>query len=551
MPVLTLLQDLYNITRALADRQDSDSLLRTIVESAARLTDATHGKISLPVEGGLVTQAITPNQPDVVGLFTRWEDAQLAWQAFSSREYVIINDYANYPHRRPIYDYLKLRAIIEIPLIANDTCLGILALARIRPEYPFDQEDIFKGQLLAQLAALVLDQRNLYDIAIRRLDEHEKTENALRESEARYRTLVDSLAEGIVMQGRDGAILACNKSAETILGLTIDQMMGRTSIDPRWRAIHEDSSPFPGENHPAMVTLNTGKPLTDVVMGVHKPSGELTWISINSRPMFRESEGMPYAVIASFIDITKRKEIERRTLQLEVERQRSLLLASFIQDASHEFRTPLSIIQTSLYLLNKSSDPQKRAQKSRSIEAQVRLIKQLVEMLVLQVRLESGQWSDIRIGLNLGDILTEVITSLNDDLSAHHHLLHFNTPKPEEIPVIVADKFMLETAFRFILENAIRYTPDGGNITIQLRQTSTHHEIDIQDNGVGIPEDVLPLIFHRFYRRDVAHTTPGFGLGLSIAKRIVEEHGGFITVHSEVGVGTTFTVGLRHTPNPA
>jgi diguanylate cyclase (GGDEF)-like protein/PAS domain S-box-containing protein len=137
-----------------------------------------------------------------------------------------------------------------------------------------------------------------------------QAEAVLRESEERYRSLVTALAEGIVLQGADGVVQASNERAEEILGLSMDQLQGRTSIDPRWRSIHEDGSPFPGEEHPAMVALRTGRPCRNVVMGVHKPSGELTWISINSQPMVRPGEDKPYAVVSSFADITERKHME-------------------------------------------------------------------------------------------------------------------------------------------------------------------------------------------------------------------------------------------------
>lgn len=147
-------------------------------------------------------------------------------------------------------------------------------------------------------------------LSYRDVTEQRRAEAVLRESEERYRSLVTALAEGIVLQGADGVVQASNERAEEILGLNMGQLQGLTSIDPRWRSIHEDGSPMPGEDHPAMVALRTGQPCRNVVMGVHKPSGELTWISINSQPMFRPGEDKPYAVVTSFADITDRKHIE-------------------------------------------------------------------------------------------------------------------------------------------------------------------------------------------------------------------------------------------------
>src|SRR6266705_1616415 len=135
-------------------------------------------------------------------------------------------------------------------------------------------------------------------------------EEALQASEQRYGSVVAALAEGIVFMDADGQLRASNASAERILGLTAEQIGGRTTFDPRWRAIHEDGSPFPGDTHPITVSLRTGQPCSNVIMGVHKPSGELTWISINSQPLFRRGERTPYAAVASFFDVTERKQAE-------------------------------------------------------------------------------------------------------------------------------------------------------------------------------------------------------------------------------------------------
>ncbi|MBE9561857.1 MAG: PAS domain S-box protein, partial [Proteobacteria bacterium] len=123
--------------------------------------------------------------------------------------------------------------------------------------------------------------------------------------------MISVLQEGVVLQYANGTIGACNASAEHILGLAADQMMGWVLIDPDWRLIHEDDSPFPTETHPAICTLRTGQSYTDVVMGIVKSDESIIWIRLNSYPLWRNDVTTPYAVVISFSDITRYKETEQ------------------------------------------------------------------------------------------------------------------------------------------------------------------------------------------------------------------------------------------------
>lgn len=154
-------------------------------------------------------------------------------------------------------------------------------------------------------------------VVLTALDAEDALRAAVRESETRFRTVIESMSEGVVVQRQGGAIVSCNPAAERILGLTRDQLEGRTSIDPRWRAVHADGSPFPGETHPAMVTLATGQPQYGVMMGVHTPDGRLRWLSVNSVSV-GEGTGPPAAVVATFLDVTESRmqaEVVRDTVR--------------------------------------------------------------------------------------------------------------------------------------------------------------------------------------------------------------------------------------------
>jgi PAS domain S-box-containing protein len=133
----------------------------------------------------------------------------------------------------------------------------------------------------------------------------------------RYQYAFDAIPLGVVLQDPDGTISAANPAAEKILGLSLDQLQGRTSFDPRWHSIHEDGSDFPGQDHPAMITLRTGQPVRDVVMGVFNPqTNKINWININAVVLSNQPNPPPYPVMTTFEDITERMQADQQVRQL-------------------------------------------------------------------------------------------------------------------------------------------------------------------------------------------------------------------------------------------
>ncbi|MEG4488160.1 diguanylate cyclase domain-containing protein [Microcoleus sp. D2_18a_B4] len=197
---------------------------------------------------------------------------------------------------------IGIRSLVVVPLFYQDDRVGVLKVVSGTP-CAFTESDIHTLQLMAGFLAGSLHLASEFDAKNILLSQ-------LQESEERYRSVITSMTEGVVLQLADGQITTCNASAGRILGLSPEQMMGRTSIDLDWRTVQEDGSPFPCQQHPAMITLRTGKPVSNVVMGIHKSDKTLTWISINSQPLFQMNQSQPYAVVTTFADITERKRAE-------------------------------------------------------------------------------------------------------------------------------------------------------------------------------------------------------------------------------------------------
>lgn len=207
-----------------------------------------------------------------------------------------------------------IKSLMQIALVT----LFLMAIYQAVKDELFPNETLLQSHIITTIfttilatvvAYFVLRERDeLFQRATEEIAERKRSEEALKQSEEKYRTLFETMTQGVVYQDANGKIISANPAAERLLGLTLDQMQARTSTDPRWRSIHEDGSPFPGETHPAMVALRTGEEVRNVVMGVFDPKeNRYRWININAAPQFRPGEGRPYQVYATFDDITERK----------------------------------------------------------------------------------------------------------------------------------------------------------------------------------------------------------------------------------------------------
>jgi PAS domain S-box-containing protein len=199
--------------------------------------------------------------------------------------------------------------------IAEATLLASQDLLRVS----FENRYLHRDGSWVHLSWAATSQSGTVFAVARNVTLERQREEALRIQEAHLRALFDSLVAGVVVQNKQGKITRCNPSAERILGLTWDQLQGRTSIDPRWRTVRQDGEPFPGDEHPAMISLRTGKPVRDMVMGIYQPSGEFRWILINAQP-FQAGDGPDAdAVVTTFHDITDRisQESSRRAELLD------------------------------------------------------------------------------------------------------------------------------------------------------------------------------------------------------------------------------------------
>jgi PAS domain S-box-containing protein len=237
-------------------------------------------------------------------------------------------------------------------------------------------------------------------------------------------------------------------------------------------------------------------------------------------------------------DITDRKQAAEAAMQLAIERERVHILSEFVRDASHEFRTPLSIIHTRLYLMEKILDPQKHLEYIAGIKEQAERILTLVESLITMSRLDSvAKMHFERVNLNQ---LLGMMHATTREAAARKDLTFTLELAPEAL-YMQGEADELKVALNAIFDNAITYTPPGGRISVRsYRRDDDEIAVDVRDTGVGISSVEMGHIFERFYRVDQAHSKRGFGLGLPIARKIVDMHGGRIEVESQPEQGSVF-----------
>lgn len=282
----------------------------------------------------------------------------------------------------------------------------------------------------------------------------------------------------------------------------------------------------------------------DWVSTSHAP-GE-TSIEIGGQPRYYERlisplvdrRGREQGKVVMLHDITRRKQAQQRDLEIKLEKERLRLLTAFIQNASHEFKTPLAVINSTAHLMMRLDDPGKRSSKVAVIEQQVRRISRLVDMLLLMTRLESEE-NLARESVDLNAVLAEVCADL---LAKGGSGPSIRCQQQPDLPRVAGSAEYLTEAVKQILDNAYRFTPPDGKVVVETGIMGGCVWLDVRDSGPGIPAEILPHIFETFWRQDEAHTTPGFGLGLSIAQKIIQMHGGDISVESTAGQGSAFHI---------
>ncbi|MEK7601484.1 MAG: sensor histidine kinase [Patescibacteria group bacterium] len=243
--------------------------------------------------------------------------------------------------------------------------------------------------------------------------------------------------------------------------------------------------------------------------------------------------------------------LEKNTRLQELDKIKS----EFISVAAHQLRTPLSAIKWTLGILideqSQNLTPQQRSLLMKGFESNERMLKLINEMLVV-TRIESGKIRLAFAPIHIEDLIESTVLDFASQAHVRKIALTFDPPK-ERLPFISADSEQIRNVIQNLIENSAQYTLEGGSIRLSASATDHMVKVNVTDTGIGIPQRQQSSIFNKFFRADNAarQQTDGSGLGLFIAKSIVEKHGGRLTFESEEGKGTTFTFTIPVSTNPA
>ncbi|KPV50667.1 hypothetical protein SE17_25565, partial [Kouleothrix aurantiaca] len=286
---------------------------------------------------------------------------------------------------------------------------------------------------------------------------------------------------------------------------------------------------------------------------VHWPDGSMHFIRVTCQPV-RSSDGVPYGLVGVTLDNTETRELLRREQQALAETQQALRLRDeFLSVASHELKTPLTSMLGNAQLLQRRLNRENvnvspaNTKALNVLVSQARRLERMINDLLDITRIAKGRLSIDAQHFDIARLANQVVEEVQPTL----YLAHVVVADIRTAPVlIVGDPLRLEQVLQNLIQNAIKYSPNGGRIEVRVEARSGQAHISVSDQGIGIPEAAQPLLFSQFYRASNVRQQQisGMGIGLYVVKEIISMHNGTVSVESREGQGSTFIINLPLSP---
>jgi len=501
------LQVLSEIGREMTSTLDLEVALENAMRHTQRLLQAEACVLFLLDQAGeeLVLKASGGGQLRIRGVAIRLEEGIAGWVA-RNRKPLIVNDVRSNPLYHSAIDGqtgLLTTSVLCVPLETRGEALGVIEAIN-HPRGAFTESDQRVLENVASWAGIAVDNANLF----RRVAEERSRLEA---------TLVET-ADAVVLTDRTGKTILVNKAA--------------------------------GQAFRINVELATGRPAQEIFVG--HPLGDLLTRDDITLPTTMEittpTDRVLYATISEVTDVGRVAVMQDITALKQIDRMRSQLLGT----AAHDLKNPLNAIRLGADLIHDAplSDQQRKAlsMMQRATDSMTHLITGLLET----IRVEST--SNITLEpCQINDLIRHAIEDLRPLAEKRNQTVDYRPP--EESLLIMGDPSRLTSVMSNLLSNAIKFTPASGRIRVSARWDDDEVVVSVNDNGPGIPEDEIPRVFEHLFRGrqavlDPSNPIEGTGLGLALAKTVIEQHGGRIWVNSQEGKGSTFYFSLPREPTP-
>ncbi|HET8529246.1 MAG TPA: GAF domain-containing protein [Gaiellaceae bacterium] len=499
-----LAQQLTRTGRLLTTELDPAAVLDEVVQQAPELVQADACAIRVLEDDELVVHAAAGEGADAA-LGVRTPAAErLSGDVVQSRAPVALEHAANDSRLVDADPMLAAghTAYLGVPLAGPEGApLGVLAVYSREPR-AWREEEVGAMQALAASTSAAMSNAELY-------------QRVALEKERSFAILAN-IADGIVAVDREGKVVLWNHAAEQITGVPAEDALGRTPADVLQRTLDSGSDTPVGDR------------LVSVIRG-----REEVWLSVTEAVM-RDPAGVVAGRIFAFRDISSDRLVEQ-------------MKSDFVSTVSHELRTPLTSIYGFAETLLRQDvlfGEEERRTFLGYIASESQRLTGIVDALLNVARLDTG---DLQVNLgptDVRDVVRELVETARTAGSNGHT---FVVDLPDEPLAATADREKLRQVFQILLDNAIRYSPEGGTVTVGVEFRDGIVEVSVADDGIGIPQADQEQIFRKFYRGADADSRVGqggTGLGLFIARGLVTAMGGRIWVESREGEGSTFAFEL-------
>ncbi|NMH68972.1 response regulator [Bacillus sp. RO3] len=500
------LQHRNEFIHGISNSLNKQEVLDSIVESMCHVMDASRGMIVLMDDEkshsafGISEQG---TQQFISYLFNGLHQRLFTGKKPFSIKRELIDSEKGY-HQETLYCYDLFIPIVSI----ENEIEAIMVLSRFGEDYSEEEQEVYDS--LAKQISLSLQKIYLFE-------ESEKN---------RYLTedILNNIQEGIQLVDIDGNNLLMNTKYSQILNQDANIQDERFDT---WKQAFLSQVENHGEVEDYLEMVVKGNRTGKHLLTYHLKNGHEVF-QVYSESLYRGNEQV--GTIFVHRDITKEFEVDQ-------------MKSEFVSTVSHELRTPLSsVLGFTELMLTKELKPERTKKYLTTIYQEAKRLTSLINDFLDVQRMESGRQTFEKKYEDVTPIIQQVID--NQKVNAPNH--SFNLARDTDYTIVLGDKDKLSQAFTNLISNAIKYSPDGGTITVLFREGEESIFIEVRDEGLGIPQDAIPNLFTKFYRVDNSdrRRIGGTGLGLTIVKEIIETHDGEISVSSEVGKGSVFTVRL-------